>query len=311
MKKSLLSLAVVTMFASSANAAEVYALDGVTVDVSGDVEINYFKSQDKALDPELQVAEGNFGFNLNYEMTEDFSVGGVVDFDANNETDDVTRGDVYLSLNFTNVHTVTFGVQPTILDDAGIGDDFEFGFTSYVDNLDSSGDQVIKYKYDGGEVFYAGIAFSDHKNEDNFTPGDYELDGNIGARLDEVELTLYLVNAEINGEDERAYVLEGRYVLGDINFAATYATSKAENTGEPDTDIDMFGLTASYSRGDRFTYAAGWANIDNSDNSDRINDLYVNVAFDLSDQVQAYAELGFTDEDNTDTGYVVGMSASF
>lgn len=311
MKRSLLSLAVATMFASSANAAEVYALDGVTVNVSGEVEINYFKSQSKTLDPELQVAEGNFGFDLDYEMTEDFAIGGHVDFDANNDTDDVTRGDVYVSFLFSNMHTVTLGAQPTILDDAGIGEDFEFGFTSYVDNLNSEGDQVYKYKYDGGEVFYAGVAFSDHKNQDDFKSGDYQLDGNIGARFEDIELTLYAINAELNGLDESAYIVEGRYTLGDLLFGATYATSTAKEDNAPDTDIDMFGLTASYWDGGRLTYAAGWANIDNSTNTDKINDFYINVAFDFSDQVLGYAEIGLTDEDDTDTGYVVGLSASF
>ena len=46
-----------------------------------------------------------------------------------------------------NFGTVTVGKQPLIFDDAGISEDYKFGFDTYTNTLDA-GNQVIKYKGD-------------------------------------------------------------------------------------------------------------------------------------------------------------------
>lgn len=312
MKKTLVALAVVA--AGSANAAEVYSLDGVSVNISGEVELQYVKTQSKTQDPELTVAEGSFGFDMDYEMTEDFAMAAHLDMDANNETDNVTRGDVYMSFVVEQAHTLSLGKQPTILDDAGVGDDYEFGFTSYVTSLTSSGDQVIKYKYDGGETFYGGVAYSAYANEattSSVSDDDYEADGRIGARVNDYDFTLYVAKGEHVDLEETAVAVEARYVLGDLSFAGTVATSSAEQASASDRDKDLVGLSALYWDGGRIEYGIGWSVIDDSTLADKVNDVYVNATYTFTDEVNAFVEIGLTDEDNTDTGFVVGINASF
>lgn len=301
MKKLLLATAVAAVM-GSAQAAEMYSMDGVTINVYGEVEVNYIKTQSEAQKSELNLEEASFGFGMNYEMTEDFAVGSYMNIDANNDDDSVTRGDVYMALKLYQAHTITLGSQPTIFDDAGIGEDYEFGFTSYVDSLDMEGDQVIKYKYDGGEMFYGGVAYSAYRNETN--EDDFELDGKIGARLMDLELTLFLGTAEHSNVTETAGALEARYTLGDLGLAATYARSDVEDSD----DNNIFGVTATYWDGGRLEYAAGWANVDNDET---VNDFYANVTYTFTDEVSAYAEVGFSDQDDTDVGYVVGLNANF
>ncbi|MCE0493294.1 porin [Vibrio salinus] len=324
MKKTFISLAVAGI-ASSVNAAEIYSMDGVTLDLSGEVDVQYFKDQDKSVHSQWTINEANFGFDLTYEMTEDLLVGTHMDIDANDGDsdndgkDDVNRGDVYGKIVIDQVHTITFGSQSTILDEAGIGDDYEFGFTSFVENADYEGDQVIKYKYDGGEMFYGGIAYLENRNSTSTTTfsDDYQVDGNIGARINDLELTLFLARAQEQDRDISTYDIEARYTVGDWLFAGTYGTSQTEQTDGTDRDKYTYGVTASWADGGRFEYAAGWAitdtknSIESSVKNGDINDFYANVTYSLSTEVALYAEIGLTDEDDMETGYVVGLDATF
>lgn len=94
-------------------------------------------------------------------------------------------------------------------------------------------------------------------------------------------------------------------------FAGTYGYTDSEQDTGPNTEIDMFGLAATWDDGGRWSYAGGWANIDNSSNTDKINDVYINASYWMTDNVNAYAEIGFTDDDTQETGYVVGMDVSW
>lgn len=320
MKKSLIALVVVSAASYHANAAEIYSLDGVTINLGGEVDVQYYKDQEKSEHSEWNINEASFGFNITYEMTESLVMGAHLDVNANNgEDDSVTRGDVYGLINIDRMHTITFGSQSTILDDAGIGTDYSFGFTSFIDRMNVDGDQVVKYKYDGGSVFYGGLSYLEHRNDDtgNYYSDDYQVDGNIGARVEDFEFTLYASNSQTKDLDGDTYIFETRYTYGDWKFAGTVGrtTTQISNQTEDKTQ-DIYGLTASYFDGGRMMYGAGWANIDTSHSpsaskNQNVNDLYVNVAYLLSRELKVYGEVGFTDESNMETGYVVGLDATF
>ncbi|MDW6003102.1 porin [Vibrio mangrovi] len=320
MKKTLIALAVAGV-SSVTQAAEIYSLDGVTVDLSGEVDVQYYKSQDKSQHSEWNVNEAKFGFDMTYEMTEDLAVGSHMDVNANDEEDNgsVSRGDVYGKIVYLQSHTISFGSQPTILDDSGIGDDYEFGFTSFVDSANNEGDQVIKYKYDGGEMFYGGLAYLENQNNNSSTSSDddYQIDGDLGARIDDFDITVFLAHAQNNGIDVSTYDLEIRYLYGDWQFATTYGESSTEQEGASDRDKSTYGLTASYNDGGRFEYAAGWAVVETNHsissavpNGD-VNDFYFNVTYSLSNEVAIYAEVGLTDNNDEETGYVIGLDTTF
>jgi hypothetical protein len=298
---------------SASQAAELYSQDGVEIGLSGELELRYIKTKSEQQNLELDVSEANLALDVLYDMTEDFSIGAHIDYDSNNDDDSVTRGDIYMSLIIQQAHTLSFGVQPTILDDAGIGEDYAFGFTSFVNDIALSGDQVAKYKYDGGEMFYGGLAYSSYQNTTDVTRSDddYVLDGNIGARIEDYELTLFAVNAERNKLKRSSYVGELRYFIADLSLATTYATTSEEQVVGSDLDIDLFGLAATYWDGGRLEYSAGWANVDNSSNNEKINDYYANVTYIFTNYVKAFAEVGASDEDNTDFGYTIGINGTF
>ena len=321
MRKTLVSLAVL-LAVGSANAAEVYSLDGVTINLNGEVGIQYIKERNENQHAEINVDEASFGFLMGYEMTEDLMIGASFGLDANNPEDNnrVTSGGASISLTMSQVHVVSFGDQSTIFDEAGIGDDYEFGFLAYVEELDREGEQVIKYKYNGQEVFSFGIAYSEHQNTaagatdadgNAVTDDDYEVDAKLGIRLEDLFLELFVAHGEQNSFNTEAYVVEARYRLGDLLLAGSYGTSSAELPSGADQDIDMYGATATYFDGGRFKYGIGWATTDDSTEDDPVNTAYANITYIFTNEVNAYAEVGYTDNDNADTGYVIGMNAKF
>jgi predicted porin len=306
MKKSLIAVALLSIV-GSANAAEVYALDGLTLDIGGEAEVQLLKSQTEDSDLAVETVNGSLSADASYEIAEEFVTGGYFELDGTS-SDTTEMGDLYVYFTLNQSLTISYGNQSSILDDAGIGDDYAFGYTSFVVGAPTSGDQVIKYKYDNDNVFYAGLAFILNKEE---VSGDYGIDANIGARVGDAQYTLFVAQSETSELKENDYILEGRYVYGNMAYAATYAYANAEVASADDTEINSFGLSASWDDGGRWSYAAGWANIDNSSVADAINDLYVNATFWITDEVTAYAEVGFTDEDSTDTGYAIGMDVNF
>lgn len=307
MKKSLIALAVLSA-AGSANAAEIYAMDGMTLDFSGEAEVQVIQSQTPDSDVAVNIETATLTADANYEIGEEMAAGGLYEIDGKGSTANISKLYVYFELS--PELTMSVGRQNTVLDDAGIGDDYAFGFSTYVDTAKvvTKGDQVVKYAYDGGEVFYGSLAYLMNKNS---ISGDYQVDGKVGARMGDFDYTLFLAQSETATLTANSYTLEARYALGDFTIAGTYGASSTEQASAADRDQSIFGLAASFDDGGRWTYAAGWANVDDDAQTDKVNDVYVNATYWITDNVNAYAEVGFSDDDNQDTGYVIGMDVNF
>jgi predicted porin len=310
MNKSLIALAVLSS-STAAQAVEIYAVDSTTINLSGEMDVQYYQSQTPSDDPEISLNTATIAVKPSYEVNEHLTIGtslGVKSSDGNAILDDVA-----VVATIEDFHTLSIGQQSTIYDNAGIGDDYRFGFTSYIDLLDPSGDQVIKYKYDGGEVFYAGLAYSMHSNETSgdYYSSDYVADGRIGARLGDYNYTLYAAQSKTLGLMEHNYTLEARYGLGDITLAGTYGFTDTETSTTTNNNQKLYGLAATYDGGGLFSYAAGWAATDDDSESDVVNDFYFNITYYIGEGVYAYSEVGLTDDASQDTGYVIGMDVTF
>ncbi|UJF19213.1 porin [Vibrio sp. SS-MA-C1-2] len=337
MKKTLLALAVPALLAAgSVNAAEIYNKDGVTVDIFGDLDVQYYQDKDKDLDAEIRIDDADFGFGLKYQVNDMLAVGGKlgIDGDADNEDNKFVRDEAFVGLHFTNYGILTFGEQYTVLDDSGIGGDYEFGYAGFVDDQNMYGQQVVKYVYDNGGMFYGAVAYNAYQNgtggtsnneldeADKGFDGDYDIDGRIGFRMEKLDVTLYGGYSEKKklGEMDNAeitiYDLEVRYQLMDnIGLAATASGSNTDADGSMSKDVYMYGLTGTYTM-DKVVFAAGYGyrdtNCDDMDAEDSTeNNGYINATYNWTSNVWTYAELGFTDAKDEDTGYVVGMGVSF
>jgi len=318
MKKTILAVAVASLFATTAQAAAIYEADGLTVDVYGDAEVLLFndtlKNSDK--DNTIQIDDADFGFKMGYELANGMTVGGVVEFSGEGGT--AQLGDTFIGASFANAGTVTMGKQATVYDDAGIGADYQFGFSDFYEQGKDSGYQVIKYQGDW-DMFYGGVAYLLSTN-DNTNSAESWVDGKIGARMAGFDLTAFYGKGDAattadNTKDAPTvtvsqYTLELRYGFADVDLAATYASSDATNLATVADKRNSAGATVAWNiNGGPTTVAAGYANTKFGDSS--VNDYYANAAYRFTSNVNAYVELGGNNKDDSELGYAAGMQVSF
>ncbi|GAL05500.1 porin-like protein H precursor [Photobacterium aphoticum] len=175
MKKTLLALSVLA--AGSAQAGvNLYDANGVTVDLSGAVEVQYLQNiQDKNSDADagLHLDDGDLQLNTTIAVNEQLNVVAGIGFAF--EKRDVSNDELWAGLS-GDFGTLTFGRQLFISDDAGIGKDYELGF-GQIDFVQTEGNEAIKYVFDNGQ-FYFG--FTHDLNTDGSGASDFQnTDGSV------------------------------------------------------------------------------------------------------------------------------------
>ncbi|BCL69159.1 putative porin [Vibrio nigripulchritudo MADA3029] len=308
MKKTLVALAVMAV-AGSANAAiELYNKDGVTANLKGDIEVRYKKGTADGAELTQEVDDADFAFDLRYALNDDLKVGGFFEVqDTGTKT-----GDAYIGFYSASAGDLVFGRTATILDDLGIGNDYLFGIKSKVDEFDFSGDEVVKYTIDKGQ-FYGGIAFLQDKAKNNDKLKDTDsnhIDAKLGARFGDLDVQGFYgkTKGTAAGNDQTVLALEVAYTIDALKLEALASQGKLDKSGSS-SKTNVFGLAATYTM-DAWTFGAGFSNSKTED-ADAINDGFVNAGYALTSNVTAYAEVGHTSADNTETGYGFGVKASF
>ena len=344
MKKTLLAVSIATLFAAgSASAVEVYNQDGTKVGISGKLDVQFINDMNDAadkteLDNVLKVDDSEFGFAIGHELDNGMTVGGVLKFEANKGSAKAT--DAYVGVKFAEFGTFSAGYQATIYDDAGIGTDMEFGPGAYYEQTETSGQQVIKYKFDN-DVFYTGVAYM--LNNTMAESDDVSVvDGNIGVRLGGFDLAIYVgslqkdfvMKKKIKAKDavpgksaaipgqKAAYsgnmsraALQGTYTIGDLTVGLSYEIS--DNEGYKNSGFG--GGIVSYDL-NKWNFSGGVFAIQKVEvedatyskfNKDAATAGYLNTTYHFSKYVSTYAEVGLSDADGSEVGYVAGMIAKF
>ena len=325
MKKTILAIAITGLFAATAaQAATVYDADGVTVNLYGDVEVQYLKGMDKDTDVVINIDDADFGFGLTYDIGNGFTVGGTMEISA--ESGNAELGDTYVGVRHDQYGTLTIGNQPTIFDDAGISGDYEFGFDTYIDDVTDASTQVIKYKGEWDNV-YAGVAYVLRADEDaaefdkvtkKYTAptsqaGSHTVDANVGVRIAGLDAAVYYSFGKTANKDEvKAYIVQAVYTFDSFDVGAFYAnTSTKNNVTNVDTqDNDAYGLSTNYYMND-WNFGLGLGKVKNQIDSTDSKKYYANVGYAFTSNVLAYAEIGKTDKDDTELGYITGVKITF
>lgn len=314
MKKTLLALSVLA--AGSAQAGiNLYDANGVVVDLSGAAEVQYIqKIQDKDNnnDAGLRLDDGDLQINTTIAVTDQLNAVAGIGFAF--EDREVTNDELWVGLG-GDFGTLTFGRQLYIIDDAGIGKDYELGFEQ-INFVKTEGDEAIKYVFDNGQ-FYFGISHDLDAQGNDFQGDDGSVtDGRIGARFADFDVRAYYYTAsdlDVDGSltDVDGYNLEAEYVMGQFAFAASYGNVEYKDvaSGLKD-DVDLIELAGSYTMG-KNTFALGYNRADYD--SETIDNVYANITHQLHSNVKVYGELGWADADDADldVGYLVGMEVVF
>lgn len=313
MKKTILATMLTSLFAATtAYSATMHDADGITLELFGEIELQYVNDLEEDEDAIIDIDEATFGVEAGYDITDDITAIGVVSFDASDDDDNNSNAvldDAYVGFSSANYGTITIGQQVTIFDDAGIGSDFEFGLASFYEQNDN-GEQVIKYTIDKGNA-YGGIAYLLDNGESD--DGLDAIDAKLGVRFGGADLTAFYGQGELeNGGDVKNLNLEARYTIDALTLAAAYATVSSD---DDNSDMDNYGLAATYQL-NKAQFAAGWSltELDSGssiNDGDNFNSYFVNVSYSFITNVTAYAEIGGNDQDDTELGYVAGMNITF
>ncbi|WEM43089.1 porin [Photobacterium sp. DA100] len=325
MKKTLLALSVLA--AGSAQAGvNLYDENGVIVDLSAAAEVQYIQEYTPNSDPFLRLDDGDLALNTTIAVNSQLNAVAGIAFKF--EDSDVKNDELWVGLG-GDFGTVTFGRQLLIADDSGIGKDYELGGDG-LDFVQAEGDQTVKYVYDNGQ-FYAGISAVIAEDNDDATEDTSIVDGRLGARFGNFDARVYLYSgSDVSGNfvsffdnksmDIDGYNLEVEYFMDAFALAASfgqieYEDATSANKGK--VEADTAALAGSYTM-NQTTFALGYTYLGwdekptaGAKTSDDVNTFYANVTQQLHSNVKAYGEIGYTDADDAEFGYVVGMEVIF
>jgi len=318
MKKTLVALSVLAASAS-AHAFDVYNQDGITVGLHGDVEVVY-KNETTRSSFQQEIQDADFGFDVRYAVNDEVQFGGYWEFDGSKHTNaqETKNGDTYVAFYSQSYGSIKFGRLCTALDDAGIGSDFQYGISSFLDNEASPcADEAIRYDYDNGS-FYGTVGFIQDKisssvdaDGKNLAGTDVEyFDIKAGYRVADFDFTVFYgdVDQVAANSDETNLGLEARFSgIENLGLAVAYY---AVDRDAANTDNSTIALNAEYSM-DKWTFAGGYSIADHDVKASEVDQWYVNAGYGIAPSTTAYAELGGDDADNSDVALAVGIKASF
>ena len=314
MKKTILATAITALFAATAaQAATVYEKDGTTVEVYGDIEVYAGNTIDDSTGSLIELDDADIGLDLGYDIGHNLTAIASISYTA--EDSNINLDESYVGVSSADFGTLAIGQMVTVYDDAGIGSDYQFGWTSFYQTPDA-GAQVVKYSLDK-DMFYGAVAWL--KSADEGTGDDVNgVDGKIGVRVADLDVTLFFAEGEVNFSDADPTIvdasninIEARYTLDALELAVAYSMGEKDNVVQGSVEQDSFAVAATYQLDDNIQFAGGVANIDNDANDDAILEYFVNTSYAFNSNVNAYVELGGSDADDTELGYAAGMQVTF
>ncbi|KOO06199.1 porin [Vibrio hepatarius] len=309
MKKTLVALSVL-LAASSQASIELYNQDGVTVNLKGDIEVRYKKTTSEDDNLKQEIDDADIGFDTRYAVNDDFQIGGYIEYSGDSSDraqGNVANGNTYVGFYSQTYGSLIVGKLDTVLDDAGIGSDYMFGLSSFFgDDLDFGGEEAIRYDYDSGS-YYFSVGYNQDAYENHIYNRDSYVDAKVGARVADFDFTVFYGSAHVdNSDDDLSLVaLEARFAgIENVNLEAAYYY-----TDFGTVEADTFAIAADYTM-EAWTYAAGVDFVD-PDEGDEVTNWFVNAGYGIAPNTTLYAEVGGSDEDDTDVAYGFGVKASF
>ncbi|OOE57470.1 hypothetical protein BZG13_10530 [Salinivibrio sp. ML323] len=349
MKKTILAMAVPALLAAGSASASInlYDANGVKVDASGSAEVQYMQEIGNNQDAKWRLDDGDVQFDTEVAVSDSLSAIAAVDFEfesadsvtdidngGKEQTRDITgsNGNVENNVLYVGLKgdwgQFTAGRQLLLMDDAGITKDYELAENAFGDGYNTHAQQVGKYVYDNG-TFYGAATYTDKSDGfDDGSLGDNDVDdkgylagddtriyeARLGYRVADVDARVYYQKADnVDRTDDKeidAYNFEIEYAgIENVGLAASVGRVSTDN-GSNDLDTDYMSIAADYTMG-KTTFAVGYDNKDVEDNASDVNGYYANVTYALHSNAHVYAEVGDSDGDEEDFGYVAGMEVKF
>ncbi len=343
MKKTLVALAVLTA-ASSAQAFVVYDQDKITVDLKGDIEVQYASSFAHS-SMKQEIEDADFGFDVRYMVNDEWTVGGYWEFNGSTDTNETNAeaGDTFVAAYSKSYGSLKVGRLCTAIDDAGTGSDEVFGLKSFFSDSSPCEDEAIRYDFDNGQ-FYTTLGFVQDKHASHKLADDSNyFDGRLGARFGEgFDASVFFATGEVEAQkkDSTGTVIENPITddslvalelvftgIENVKLEAGYYATEQEvvevGSLNPSSYVvgdkeesDTFALAAGYKMG-LYGFNVGYSATDrtNAKDTDVVDqtNYFANVTYSVAPTAKLYIEVGGQDKDgqDNDTALAIGAEASF
>ncbi|WP_296059235.1 porin [uncultured Amphritea sp.] len=313
MKRVALTTAIAAaMLAGSVQAATIYEGNGLKYDLKGDLQVQLRQKIGDNQDQDLEFDDLELKNRVTYSLNEGMSAFAQLDYSfdkrANDQSADSQDGgkleEAYLGLKFDNI-ALRLGKQNYSTDEFSVEKAYETVVEDDIFDLnDDAGDDVVRVDAQFENLFVS--VSTDLKAEGNGdSDGTKSTDLFVSTAVGDLGLMAAYQNYQELGSDSVS-----SWGVG-VTFDAGFAKFGADYGSMEDT-ADVYNLVASFPVADTTTVAVGIQNRD-EDAGDDVTGWYANATYKFPEQkaVSVFGEIGDTDADNTDPGYLVGMRIVF
>ncbi|CAH0526443.1 porin [Vibrio hippocampi] len=335
MKKTLLAVAIPALFATSAQAVELYKTDAGSVDFYGQLRTELKKSEDA--DATLGAGSSRAGVSAKYDVNEDLYVHGKYEFGTpGGEYGESLTGRLHIAGFGGSWGKVSLGQQWTLQDDFYGADWSYFYGGSVIRYTPISGgvhSNLIKYNYDA-DAFSIAASYGLDENDSapelfelfaTATAGNFDFIAGVASEsgFTSVDNPDYdedddnSVESFTLGLDTMAYTASVGYTMDKVYLQGTYYYSDID-LGGLDISENAFGVAATYAWADNATAYAGYEyvtyDVETLDEFDSTI-IYVGTDYHLNDWSRLYVEYGYADGEtlgytNKDSENSVGIETA-
>lgn len=307
MKKTLLAVLIPALFATSAQAVEMYKTDSAEVNFYGQLRTRAFLNESE--DFKLDVANSRAGVTAAYVVNDSLTIDGKVEFSV--------TGDMENRLHIigfaTDYGKVSLGRQWVAADDVW-GADYSWyygGMAILTEQISGARhDSLIKYNLDTENFWIAaGVGLNEDDSEQEYYEtfvgtsfGAMNLNGGFTSTEDNVE------GSDYEGLKSVAYVATVDYTIGKtlVGFSYSGATLEDKNSNK-EVDSKGYSLSVSHNLTDSLELHAG-AELVTQDTTnivmelDDYTNLYAGSLYQINDFSKVWVEYAYSDGDSLGFG---------
>lgn len=223
--------------------------------------------------------------------------------------------EAYVGMKY-GVASFSFGKQNFASDEFGIEESVELDSDEdQFDRQGTDGDDTLRVDVDLENVYL--VASYELEAEDTDSEGDEYFDVFVSTDLADLTLAAAFQQRTLQesdgGDSVDTYGVSASYDFGFMSLAADYSVSdEYEDDGDIEPETKQYNIATVLEVASTTDLALGMVNTDPDEGED-ITEWYANVTykFPSAKNVRLFAEIGDTDEDDVDMGYLAGMRVKF
>lgn len=321
-------LAAFLTVAGPAQAVTVLEKDNFTYKIKGDWQIQFRKEIGDDEDFDVEYDDLEIKNYAAYKINDNLTVFGELDFgfknaaDKSDDEDGAHLEEAYLGVKVRNFKFMVgetdsagdeFGIQGT--KETVLADDCfdEFGRTD--------GDDLIKIEAEFADMITVVAAYEIGADSEKSHENGEFFDIFAGVNIQGFSAGVAFQNLQPDGYDDDCNIwgVQAGYDAGFASFGVDYSETDIDDTllaagaveGLND-DVGILNISVAVPV-DTFTFGAGYVLLTPDDDDDDINGWYLNVIykFPSAKKVSLFAEIGDTDKEGDDIGYLAGMRIKF